>query len=207
MNRELRWVIWSGAALLAAAGGLLAFRHAGPPSPPPLSVIRTLGDFTVTNQSGITLNRSDLQGRPWAIDLIFTRCPGPCARLSGVMSSIQRRLPPDSRAGLLSVTSDPDYDTPAVLRSYGGKFGADTNRWQFVTGSTPMIRQLATHELLLVLQPKAEAERSSPDDLFLHSTRIVMVDPEGRLRASVDGLEPGAADRVLAVLRQLEAGG
>ncbi len=171
---------------------------------PPLPVIREVGAFSVTNQTGLGLASEALRGRPWAINLIFTRCPGPCAQLTRVMATVQRGLPEGSRAGLISVTSDPEFDSPAVLAAYAAKFGADPARWQFVTGTKPALRRLATEQLALVLQEKSEADRTSPDDLFLHSTLIVLMDGKGRLRAVVEGLEPGAADRVLDLLRRLE---
>jgi protein SCO1/2 len=122
---------------------------------------------------------------------------------------VQEALPAGSPARLLTVTSDPEFDTPGVLRAYAEKYRADTNRWQFVTGSKAEIRRLVTKELLLVMEEKPEAERASPEDLFLHSTLIVVMDSQGRLRTAVEGLEHGAARRVVQALRQLEreAGG
>jgi protein SCO1/2 len=102
------------------------------------------------------------------------------------------------------VTSDPEFDTPLVLGRYASKFGADTNRWQFVTGSRESIRNLATTQLKLVLAEKPEAERQGPDDLFLHSTLAVVVDGKGRLRAVVELLEAGGVETVLEALRALE---
>lgn len=205
MKQQLRWLCLTGAFLVVLAGVLIAWERGtfrqqkeGPP------VIREIGSLQVTNQAGTPVKLADLRGRPWAIDLIFTRCPGPCAQLTGVMKTVQERLPATSSAGLLSLTSDPEYDTPAVLKDYARRFGADTDRWQFVTGSPAEVRRLATEELLMVLQDKPTEEQTSPVDLFLHSTLIVILDGQGRMRSFVEGLEPGAADKIVEILRQLE---
>ncbi len=169
-----------------------------------MPVIREIRDFALTNQAGATMAKADLLGRPWAVNLIFTRCPGPCAQLSGVMRTVQNRMPKESQARLLSLTSDPEFDTPTVLGRYAAKVGADAAGWQFATGSRDAIRRLATEDLMLVLQDKAEAQRESAEDLFLHSTMIILVDAKGRVRNLVEGLEPGAADEVVRVLGELE---
>lgn len=193
-----------GMALLTLFGGRSTTQQARPSIVQPFPVLREIRDFSLTNQAGSNLLRTDLLGRPWAINLIFTRCPGPCAQLSGVMRSVQSGLPPGSQSRLLSLTSDPEHDVPRVLAAYSEKIGADGRLWQFGTGARLEIQRLATEDLMLVLVEKPEAERESPDDLFLHSTLIVLVDRRGRVRTVVEGLEPGAAGRVLDGLAQLE---
>lgn len=202
---SLRLLIVGGAVLIAAILWLTISGSTRLPRPKPLPVLHEVGDFVVTNQLGNPVRAADLRGRPWAIDLIFTRCPGPCTQLTRALHRIQQALPANSRAGLLSVTSDPEFDQPPVLREYARKFGVDSNRWQFVTAGKSEIRQLATRQLLLVLLDKPAAERTSEEDLFLHSTLIVLMDGQGRLRATVEGLDPGAPERVVEILRQLEA--
>lgn len=207
MKRWLRLLIVTGALLATALGWLMTGARRGSARSAPLPVLRTVGAFTLTNQAGVLVSSTELVGRPWLVDLIFTRCPGPCAQLTRVMRDIARRLPADSPVGLLSITSDPGYDTPAVLAEYAARFEVNTPRWQFLTGSESEVRRLATRELLLVLQDKPEADRSSPDDLFLHSTLIVLIDRHGRLRTAVEGLEPGAVNRLLEALASVEAEG
>ncbi len=105
----------------------------------------------------------------------------------------------------MSITSDPEYDTPAILARYADKFGADTNRWKFVTGDRVEIRRLATREFLFVLQDKPGDQQSSKEDLFLHSTLMAVVDARGLVRGVVEGLQPGASRQILSMLEQLEA--
>lgn len=199
-----RFLIVSGAVLIAGVLAVLTLRSGLAPRRPALPVLAQIHDFAVTNQAGQTVRAGDFLGRPWVANLIFTRCPGPCPQLTGVMRRIQDGLTPESPVRLVSLTSDPEFDTPAVLAAYARRFEADTARWQFVTGTKRQIRDLAVGQLLLVLQEKTGEQRESPEDLFLHSTLIVVVDGAGRMRTAVEGLEPGAADRVLEALRRLE---
>ncbi|MCC7374967.1 MAG: SCO family protein [Verrucomicrobiales bacterium] len=206
MTRPGTWLVTSG-ALLALTMALVTVweaKRAGRMTAD-LPVIHSVASLSVVDQSGGPLALADFRGRPWVVNLIFTRCPGPCAQLTGVMREVQRGLPSTSSTRLMSVTSDPDYDTPSILERYAAKFGADTNRWKFVTGDRAEIRRLATQEFLFVLQDKPGDQRTSEEDLFLHSTLMAVVDARGQLRGVVEGLEPGASRRILAMLEQLEA--
>jgi protein SCO1/2 len=159
--------------------------------------------FSLTNQLGETVTVDSLSGEPWVADLIFTRCPGPCARLTRRMSELQQALSGEEGVRLVSITADPEYDSPEVLRTYAERFGARAERWWFLTGPRTGIQDLVTRQLLLVLQEKAPEERESETDLFLHSTRFVLVDGEGRLRGIYDGDEPASRPLILADLERL----
>ena len=201
-------VLLAGMALLTFFGGTTTQVPAGIRNASPGGgiggPIRDVGAFSLTNHLGTSFTRNDLLGRPWAVNLIFTRCPGPCTQLSGVMRTVQSKLPKASVAGILSLTSDPEHDGPEVLSAYAAKFGAETGRWHFVTGAKSEIRRLAVEDLMLVVQEKSPELRESPEDLFLHSTMIILVDAQSRIRRVVEGLEPGAAEAVLSALADLE---
>jgi protein SCO1/2 len=102
-----------------------------------LQVGGALPDFRLTDQQGAEVRGVDLRGKVVAVDFIYTRCPLPdvCPRLSANFAALQRRFA--GRMGkdlvLLSVTVDPDYDTPAVLSAYAKRWGAG-NGWRFLTG-------------------------------------------------------------------------
>ena len=103
------------------------------------------------------------------------------------MASLQDALPKDSSAKLVTLTTDPDFDTPEVLNRYAERFNADTNRWWFLTGEKGAIAKLATEGLKLTgfLETKPE-ERINPSDLFIHSTLFVVVDKQARLRGVIE---------------------
>jgi protein SCO1/2 len=87
---------------------------------------------------------------------------------------------------LVTLTSDPDFDTPPVLKKYAERFGADSNRWIFLTGPRPDIRKLAVNDFKFVVVDKPAADRAIPNDLFIHSIFFVLVDQQGRVRGWTD---------------------
>jgi len=102
-------------------------------------------DFTLIDQDGNPVQLSSLRGKVVLLDFIYTSCPGPCPLLSRKFSQFQKTL--GERVGrevvLLSITVDPQHDTPAVLKEYARRYQADTAGWKFLTGSTQAIITVA----------------------------------------------------------------
>ena len=204
--------IWIGVALiiLIVAGSVVLQRlRPRTPEAAPLPVIGNIAPFSLTNQIGVVTTLEDLRGQVWLADIIFTRCPGPCARMTRQMASVQAALPKDSQAKLISLTTDPEFDSPEVLKNYGEKFGADPARWHFLTGTKLGIAALAGDSLkLTALETKPES-RTSADDLFIHSTIFVLVDKQARLRGAFetggDGIEwTNIQPAIISAIKQLE---
>jgi len=175
----------------------------------PLPVLAQVADFSLTNQVGRAVSLRDLQGHVWVADVIFTRCAGPCLRMSRQMKELQQALPVSNDARLLSLTTDPGYDTPSVLKTYADRFGADSNRWLFLTGPKSELNGLVSSSLKLTALEKKPEERETPVDLFIHSTIFVVVDKRGQLRGVFEtggeGVEWGKVKAdVLAAIRRLE---
>ena len=215
MNRSARgfeWLFWCGMGL-AAAFLLLAFLLAGLKAREalrkPLPVLGAIADFTLTNQERRAVSLADLRGRVWVADIIFTRCPGPCLKMTKQMKELQQALPADSRAKLVTLTTDPDFDTPPVLQAYAERFNADMNRWTFLTGTKKQIAALAIDSLKLTAVEKKPEERESQQDLFVHSTIFVLADRQGRLRGvfqtTGDGIDPQQVQaQILSDVKRLE---
>src|SRR6185369_3826015 len=135
--RKIEWLVWAGLCLIVLTvmlvflTALIRFR-AGHGKP--LPVYGDVSGFTLTNQTGLAVGLADLKGHVWVADIIFTRCAGPCPRMTRQMEEIQRALPPNSSARLISLTTDPAFDTPPVLKNYAARFNADPERWSFLTG-------------------------------------------------------------------------
>ncbi len=167
----------------------------------------SIPEFTLTNQLGHVVSLAGLRGRVWVADIIFTRCAGPCPKMTQRMSEIQAALPLDTRhptlVTLVTLTTDADYDTPAVLNKYGERFGAQPGRWWLLTGDKRAIANLAIDGFKFVAMEKKPEERTDPADLFVHSTHFVLVDKQGRARAVFDYEEPDMVSRLLASVRLL----
>jgi protein SCO1 len=206
------WPVWSGLALVVLTvvlvAWLAAFRFQSPPVKA-LPVIGSIADFALTNQNGRAVSLADLRGKVWVADIIFTRCAGPCPRMTRQMKELQEALPPGSQVKLVTLTTDADFDTPPVLKAYAERFGADLKRWMFLTGTKQGIAKLAIDSLKLTAIEKKPEERESPQDLFVHSTIFVVADKQARLRGVFEtggeGIDPRVVqNQILAAVRQLE---
>ena len=119
---------------LALALGLAVAARAMRPHPP-LPVLGQIPDFRLIDQRGAAFTTAQMRGHVTVVDFIFTHCPASCPRLTARMGELQARLASDrSDARLVSISVDPENDTPAVLADYGAKAHADPARWTFVTG-------------------------------------------------------------------------
>jgi protein SCO1/2 len=130
-----------------AAGLLLLTLSAAPaasqvPDPPKRGAVgrkaveTPVPDFVLMDQDKRPFHLSGLRGKMVLVSFIYTTCPDVCPLLTAKFAGIQRKLKSQGRNGyfLLSITTDPGADTAKVLRSYGGRFGADFHSWAFLTG-------------------------------------------------------------------------
>jgi protein SCO1/2 len=175
-----------------------------------LPVIGAVADFTLTNQDGNVTTLADLTNHVWVADIIFTRCAGPCPIITGHMKSLEDALPKTSGAKLVTLTTDPDFDTPAMMKRYGERFDADFSRWTFLTGAKSEIGTLGAGSLKLSAVPVPAADQTNAADLFIHTTIFVVVDKYARLRGSFETVGDGVdwtnavQPRIIAAVRQLE---
>lgn len=203
--------IWIGVGLLIVILCLAFVLSRLKPAPraPQLPVISQVAGFALTNQDGSVLTLAGLRGHVWVADIIFTRCAGPCPRMTRQMELLQAALPKDSGARLVTLTTDPEFDTPEVLQRYAARFNANPARWNFLTGSKLQIAALAIDSLKLTAVEKKPEERTDADDLFIHSTIFVVVDKQARLRGAFETDGEGLAwtnvqSAILAAVKQLE---
>ncbi|MGO8925467.1 MAG: SCO family protein [Limisphaerales bacterium] len=210
--RRTDWLVWSGVALVGLTlplAFLLAQLKSGGASGLPLPVYAQIADFSLTNQNGRAVSLADLRGQVWVADIIFTRCPGPCLGMTKQMRALQDALPSDSQAKLVTLTTDADFDTAPVLKTYAERFGADPRRWMFLTGTKQAIAKLAIDSLKLSAVERKPEERESPLDLFVHSTIFVIADKHGQLRGvfetTGEGIDPeNVKEKILVAVRRLE---
>ena len=137
-----------------------------------------LPDCTLTNQLGKAIRLSEFKGRALAFTFIFTRCPFPtfCPRMNNNLGSVQRELAAAAGATnwhLLSISFDPEFDTPTRLGKYADTYHHDPTHWSFATGAASDIRQLGSAFGLSFWREGA---------LFNHNVRTVVVDTQGRVQ-------------------------
>jgi cytochrome oxidase Cu insertion factor (SCO1/SenC/PrrC family) len=195
-------VLWEGPGLMTGGGHGDAGRDAAgqaPRVPPP--ELGAVPDFAFVERSGRTVTRADLGGQPWIVDFIFTRCHGTCPLLSSRMFGIQDSLSAASPVRLVSVSVDPEYDTPEVLSRYAERFKADPERWLFLTGERDTIYEWIRGGFRLGVEEADAAARAGGAEDFIHSTRLVLVDAHGQIRGYYDAVR---AESVGALLGDLE---
>ncbi|HEY2138708.1 MAG TPA: SCO family protein, partial [Chthoniobacterales bacterium] len=132
--------------------------------------------FDLTNQDSKAFGSSQLSGKIWIADFIFTNCAGPCPIISTRMSELQKPLE-KSDVHLVSFTVDPERDTPEVLRAYADKLRKEPLRWDFLTGPIETITSISRDGFKLGI-----SEGDQPDSGPVHSTRFALVDRRGTIR-------------------------
>jgi len=146
-----------------------------------LPKIKPAPEFTLTNQDGKRIALKDLRGKVLAITFIFASCVDTCPLLTAKMAGLQTRLGSDfgPKVYFVSITVDPERDTPEVLKRYGEAYKANPAGWAFLTGTPAEIRQVAKRYGIYY---KKQA-RGDVDHTFLTS----LVDQSGTLRVQYMG--------------------
>lgn len=155
--------------------------------------------FTLTNQDGRIVKRTEFDGHIWLADLIFTRCSGTCPMITQSMLAIERSLARTPNVKLVSFTADPTHDSPEVLLKYGTSYGADFGQWSFLTGPVPVIYDIAKNGFHLPID-SVGGDQNVP---IVHSERIVLVDETGHIRGYYDGTTREVQQQVLTDIGDL----
>jgi protein SCO1/2 len=140
-------------------------------------------DFTLVNQDGKPVSLNQYRGRALALTFIYTRCPLPdfCPLMNqnfaAIDSALQRDAELYAKTHLLSITVDPEFDTPDVLKSFGAAFATRQGEppfahWEFATGSPEEIRNIAAFFGLSYQQDA---------DQIIHSLRTAIISPDGKV--------------------------
>ncbi|MEO7300747.1 MAG: SCO family protein [Verrucomicrobiota bacterium] len=169
----------------------------------PLLIYGDAGDFSLTNQHNQIVSGANLRGKIWVADVIFTRCPLQCVRMTKRMQQLQEAAPKNVPLQFISITADPQFDTPEILQAYAQHYGAKQDRWHFLTGPKSEINRLAVTGLKLVVYEKKPEEREVPADLFLHSTKFVLVDGQGKIRGWFDGEKADTKGEIIRAIKLL----
>ena len=134
-------------------------------------------DFSLTTQQGESLTLSDMKGKIWVADFIFTNCPTICPAMTQEMARLQSEFVADP-VYFVSFSVDPERDTSSVLSRYAKAYGADERRWHFLTGDKTHIYQLAEEGFSLA------AGHNGTE--ILHSSRFALITPDGNIYGYYD---------------------
>ncbi|MBI3325391.1 MAG: SCO family protein [Nitrospinae bacterium] len=212
-RRVHRALVWAVLGLVVTGGEALALRPlgmaprmaevsngsgTGETSLERLDSYRQVPDFALIERSGRSVTLADLRGRVWVVNFIYTRCTDTCPTQNLELSSLQGefRTEPDFR--LVSITADSERDTSEVLAQYAQRFGADPERWLFLSGPKRAIYRLAANgfQLSAVAIPGSKG-------VVIHSSLLVLVDRQSRIRAYHQSTERESLQRLRQNLQRL----
>jgi len=165
------------------------------------AVLGTLPAFALIDQSGRAFGTRELEGKVWVADFIFTACQEACPLLSQRMQEVGRRtkhLGPDFH--LVSISVDPERDTPARLQEYGARYGANPVRWSFLTGPTDAIQDAVTGGFKVGMG--REAAKAADGTTFwntFHGENLVLIDRQRRIRGYFPATNEGL-DRLIEAI-------
>ncbi len=189
MRRWLRnpyaWAFVVGCALTTLMRPLL--RRVPPPPP----VLRQVPSFSLVAADGRPFGSEDLRGHVYVASFFFTRCPSICPTLMKGMATLQRRFRDEALDSirLVSISVDPDHDTPERLRAASSGYGVDSSRWVLLTGPRERVHELAVDGFQVALGAPEAADGGILD--IAHTARLLLVDGNGALRGIYDSDELG----------------
>jgi protein SCO1 len=178
------------------------------------AVLGTLPVFTLTDQRGQPFGTRELQGKVWVADFIFTACQEACPLLSTRMAEVGRRarqLGPDFH--LVSISVDPDRDTPEKLATYAARYGANPLSWSFLTGRADAIEAAVVGGFKVGMgKEKVAPEPGDPNSgaagefwQIFHGENLVLVDRQLRIRGYFQAT-PEGLDQLLAAAGRIANG-
>jgi len=145
-------------------------------------------EFSFLDQNGKRFDSASLDGKLWIGSIFFSTCPSTCRMQNMKVSELQRRYG-DKGVEFVSITCDPEIDTPPTLNSYAQKFSADAEKWHFLTGDLGLIKRVGGNRFGITVDDK------------VHSDRLVLFDGEGTRIESYRSLEP---DQFVALTEELD---
>ncbi len=237
MRRPLLWglLMLLGAmvgmlAVWSPLGGVLGWRFGSvtevSPSQGALEALAVYGrvpDFALIERSGRQITLADLRGKVWIVNFFYTECPDTCPLQSTRMAWLQDELAPEPDVRLVSISVDPEHDTPEVLAEYATRYGADPDRWLFLTGPKDAIYQLAIDGFHLGVVERGEQAQggigqgqswlgpplawahasANPDRKLIHSSRFVLVDRQAQIRGYYHGTDWEALERLRDTVKRV----
>jgi cytochrome oxidase Cu insertion factor (SCO1/SenC/PrrC family) len=184
-----RWALFFWGLLIVVLAGMYGIRMyerraearveatSATVSPPLPAVGHEVAPFTLTERSGQPFDSKQLEGKVWIASFFFANCPGACLVLNGAISQLQKDLQ-GLDVTFVSITVDPEHDTPEELAKFAPRYTVDPERWFFLTGDMQDIEKLATDSFQVTVKQ------------VTHSDRLILVDREGKVRGTYRANDP-----------------
>jgi cytochrome oxidase Cu insertion factor (SCO1/SenC/PrrC family) len=151
-----------------------------------------LASFQLTDQKGAPFRSEQLDGRIWVGSIFFASCPSTCRVQNLRVAELQQRYGSQG-VEFVSITCDPERDTPARLADYSLMFGADPDKWHFLTGQFELIKRIGTEMFGITVEKE------------VHSDRLVLFDREGKIRGAFRSTDTDQFEQLKEALDELLA--
>lgn len=147
-------------------------------------------DFVLTERQGNEVSSDDLKGQPYVVSFFYSTCPSICVQQNQMVQELQKEFQGQG-VRFVSISVDPETDTPEAMREYAARFGADPEKWLFMTGDLTYIRRVG-----------AEVFRLAVDQKF-HTEKFVLVDANGAIVGYYSWPEPKQFQKLKADIRNM----
>lgn len=191
--------------------GLPQERSGGPGTPAELdpSLARfNIPEFALVDQDGNAVDHTLFEGEHTVVSFVFTNCPFVCPGMTAAMARLQDELA-DTNARFVSISVDPERDTPEALRAFAERYGADGETWRFLTGDEAEMQKVAG-SLGMVVQddPSTPIELDDGSEMLniIHPSRLLLIGPERQLLGLWTFNDRQALAELEATVRSLTGG-
>ncbi|MFC3868986.1 SCO family protein [Cytobacillus kochii] len=160
-----------------------------------------VGDFNYTNQDNQAVGLSDLEGKVWIADFIFTSCETVCPPMTYNMSQLQDKVKEEGieNVEFVSFSVDPTVDSPEALKDFANNYEIDFSNWHFLTGYTQ-----EEIESFAVDSFKSLVKKPKNDDQVIHQTSIYLVDQNGVVMKDYDGVSDVPYEEIIADIKKIQ---
>lgn len=149
-----------------------------------------VGEFEFTNQKGKKFSSTSLQGKIWVGSIFYATCPGTCRIQNTRVAELQNEFG-EKGVEFVSITCDPDKDTPSALNDYSKMFGAQADKWHFLTGDFELARKIGEKKFGITVLPQT------------HSDRLILFGKDGSMAGRYRSLEPEQFTKLKEEIRKL----
>ncbi|MGM0743847.1 SCO family protein [Rhodohalobacter sp.] len=173
-----------------------------------LAVKESLSDdeFLLVDQDSSSVSfPEEYNGNIMLVGYVYTHCPDICPMITYNMRDVQRALPDQGDFMLVSVSFDPERDTPAILKDYADNYSLDQSNWKLLTGGKSEVESLLeTLSIITVKTPTRFSEEDKPVYFIDHTDRVTLIDRDGNVRKHYSGSEFNADEVKNDILRLLK---
>jgi len=205
LSRYPRFTVCALLFLCITLGGCTKNNEDAPPSneegssdpiiriTPPPKVLFPLPPFELTNQDGALFKSTSLKGKHWVASFFFTRCQTICPKVIQAVKAVQDGIVEQKwDTHLVTISVDPDYDTPEVLRKKGEEVGADFSRWHMLTGDYAIIKDLVMKGFKMAMGDPVKNAEGVMD--ITHAAHLMLIDEEGNVLGLFESDQKGVRE-------------